>query len=91
MSDGTPPRRRRLTRTHKRLLGGAGSMAVVVAVFVFVLPQFANYRDVLDVVRGLGWQDWLLLAGAVVLNLATFAGAALGLLAILRITLATAV
>ena len=72
MSDGTPTRRRRLTRTHKRLLGGAGSIAVVVAVFVFVLPQFANYRDVLDVVRSLSWQDWLVLAGAVVLNLATF-------------------
>ncbi len=73
MSDGTPSRRRRLKRTHKRLLGGAVSVAFVVAVFVFVLPQFANYRDVLEVVRELGWQDWLLLAGAVLLNLATFA------------------
>ena len=72
MSDSTPTRRRRLTKTHKRLLGGAGSIAVSVAVFVFVLPQFANYRDVFDVVRGLSWQDWLLLAAAVVLNLATF-------------------
>jgi uncharacterized protein (TIRG00374 family) len=72
MSDGTAMRRRGLTKTHKRLLGAAGSIAVVVLVFVFVLPQFANYRDVLDVVRGLGWQDWLALAGAVVLNLATF-------------------
>lgn len=72
MSDGTPTRRRGLTKTHKRILGGAGSLAVVVAVFVFVLPQFASYRDVLDVVRELGWQDWLLLAGAVILNLATF-------------------
>ena len=72
MSDGTPTGGRRLTKTHKRVLGGAGSIAVVVAVFVFVLPQFANYRDVLGVVRGLTWQEWLLLAGAVVLNLATF-------------------
>ena len=72
MSDGTETRRRGLTKTHKRLLGAAGSIAVVVVVFVFVLPEFANYRDVLDVVRGLGWQDWLLLAAAVVLNLATF-------------------
>jgi len=72
MPDATPTRRRRLTRTHTRLLGAAGSIAVVVAVFVFVLPQFANYRDVLDVVRSLGWEDWLLLVGAVVLNLATF-------------------
>jgi len=72
MSDGTPTRRRRLTKTHKRVLGAAGSIAVSVAVFVFVLPQFADYREVLDVVRGLGWQDWLVLVGAVALNLATF-------------------
>ena len=61
-----------LTKTHKRMLGAAGSIAVVVLVFVFVLPRIADYRDVLDVVRDLGWQDWALLAGAVVLNLATF-------------------
>jgi uncharacterized membrane protein YbhN (UPF0104 family) len=72
MSDGTPTRRRGLTKTHTRLLGAAGSIVVVVLVFVFVLPQIASYRDVLDVVRTLGWQDWLVLAGAVVLNLATF-------------------
>jgi putative heme transporter len=72
MSDGTATRRRGLTKSHKRLLGAAGSIVVVVIVFVFVLPQFANYRDVFDVVRTLGWQDWLVLAGAVALNLATF-------------------
>jgi uncharacterized protein (TIRG00374 family) len=72
MSDGTATRRWGLTKTHRRLLGAAGSIAVVALVFVFVLPQFANYRDVLDVVRTLGWQDWLVLAAAVALNLATF-------------------
>jgi putative heme transporter len=72
MSDGTSKRRRGLTKTHTRLLGAAGSIVVVVLVFVFVLPQIASYRDVLEVVRKLGWQDWLVLAGAVVLNLATF-------------------
>jgi putative heme transporter len=72
MSDGTATRRRGLTTTHKRLLGAAGSIAIVVLVFVFVLPRIADYRDVFDVLRGLGWQDWAILAGAVVLNLATF-------------------
>ncbi len=72
MSDGTATRRRRLTKTHKRMLGAAGSIAVVVLVFAFVLPRIADYRDVFDVVRDLDWQDWSLLAGAVVLNLATF-------------------
>ena len=72
MSDGSATRRRRLTKGHKRMLGAAGSLVVVVVVFVFVLPEFANYRDVLDVVRTLGWRDWLVLAAAVLLNLATF-------------------
>ncbi len=72
MSDGTAPRRRGLTTTHKRLLGGAGSIAIVVLVFVFVLPRIADYRDVLDVLRDLDWQDWAALAAAVLLNLATF-------------------
>ena len=72
MSDGTAMRRRGLTKTHKRLLGAAGSIVVVAVVFVFVLPQFADYRDVLDVLRTLSWQDWLVLAAAVALNLATF-------------------
>jgi putative heme transporter len=72
MSDGTAARRRGLTKNHKRILGAAGSIVVVVLVFAFVLPQVADYRDVFDVVRSLGWQDWALLAAAVVLNLATF-------------------
>jgi uncharacterized protein (TIRG00374 family) len=72
MSDGTATSRRGLTKNHRRILGAAGSIVVVVLVFVFVLPQIADYRDVLDVVRDLGWQDWLVLTGAVLLNLATF-------------------
>ena len=72
MSDGRASPQPRLTKTHKRLLGGAGTIAVVVAVFVFFLPQIADYRDVLDVLRELDWQGWLLLVGATVLNLATF-------------------
>lgn len=72
MSDGMASRRRRLTKTHTRLLGAAGSIAVVAAVFVFVLPQFANYRDVLDVLRTLTWKEWVILVAAVLLNLATF-------------------
>jgi uncharacterized protein (TIRG00374 family) len=73
MSDGATPVRGRLTRTHKRLLGGGATLAIVVAVFVFILPRIADYRDVLDVLRGLDWKDWLLLGVVVVLNLVTFA------------------
>jgi uncharacterized protein (TIRG00374 family) len=73
MSDGTAGARGGLTRAHKRLLGGVATVAVVVAVFVFFLPRIADYRDVLDVMRDLDWKDGLLLAGATLLNLVTFA------------------
>lgn len=73
MPDGATPVRGGLTRTHRRLLGGAATLAVVVAVFAFILPRIADYRDVLDVLRGLGWQEWVALAAAVVVNLVTFA------------------
>lgn len=73
MSDGTPTHRHGLTRsTKRRLAGAAASIVVVVAVFAFALPQIADYREVLDVARDLGWRDGLVLAVAVVLNLATF-------------------
>lgn len=45
---------------------------VVVIVFVLVLPRIADYRDVWDVIRDLGWEDGLLLAGATALNVLTF-------------------
>jgi uncharacterized protein (TIRG00374 family) len=62
----------RLGRTERRLLGGTATLLVVAAVFVFVLPRIADYRDVWDVVKELSWQDGLVLAGATVLNIATF-------------------
>jgi putative heme transporter len=57
----------------KSLAGGAVGVAVVVATFVFVLPQIADYRDVWDVVKELSWGKIALLLGATALNLATFA------------------
>jgi putative heme transporter len=72
MSAEPPAPRGRLGRNRKRLLGGAASVVVVGAVFVFLLPRIADYRDVWEVVRDLSWQDGLVLAGATVLNLVTF-------------------
>lgn len=72
MSDDTAAPRRRLTKTHKRLLGGVGSIAVVVAVFAFFLPRIADYRSVWAVMRELDWKDWALLSASTLLNLATF-------------------
>ena len=73
MPDDTAVPGRRFGRTGRRLLGGTAAIVVVVAVFVFALPRIATYRDVWDVIRELGWQDGLLLAGVTILNLATFA------------------
>lgn len=56
-----------------RLFGVAFALAVVAAVFAFVLPRIADYRDVWDVLEDVSWEDALLLAGATVLNLVTFA------------------
>lgn len=65
-----PPRH---GRVRKRLLGGGLAIAVIVAVFVFVLPRIADYRDVWDVLKGLSAGDMLVLAAATLLNIATFA------------------
>jgi putative heme transporter len=62
----------RLRRNRRRLLGGAATLVVVAAVFAFVLPRIADYRDVWDVLETLGWQDVLVLVAATMLNLATF-------------------
>jgi len=72
MPDGTAVPQAGWRKHRKRILGGGATAVVVGAVFVFVLPRIADYRDVWAVLRQLGWQDWLLLAGATVLNIATF-------------------
>ncbi|MBA3375702.1 MAG: flippase-like domain-containing protein [Actinobacteria bacterium] len=72
MPDGTAAPRGGWRRRRKRILGGVATAAIVGAVFVFVLPRIADYRDVWDVMKGLSWQDGLVLAVATVLNIATF-------------------
>src|SRR5262245_32545962 len=73
MAADTAPPRRRFGKTEKRLLGGTATVIIIAVTFAFVLPRIADYRDVWDVLRELGWQELVLLAGAVVLNLATYA------------------
>jgi putative heme transporter len=73
MPDDTAQEPRRSTLTWGRLLGGGFAVAVIAGVFALVLPRIADYRDVWEVLQGVGWQDALLLAAATVLNLATFA------------------
>ena len=54
------------------MIGGVG-IAVIVATFVFVLPQIANYRSVWAVVKGLTWEQIGVLLITMLLNLATYA------------------
>jgi putative heme transporter len=70
----TPTEKAIPKRSRKRQwIGGGLALAVIIGVFVFVLPRIADYRDVWEVVKTLsGWQI-LALVGATLLNLATYA------------------
>ena len=57
----------------RNLVFGALGLAVVVVTFAVVLPRIANYRDVWDVVKTLDAAWLLVLSGAVVLNIVTYA------------------
>jgi len=46
----------------KRALSGGVTVAVLVAVFGFVLPNLANYRDVLDYVADISLGAWAIIA-----------------------------
>jgi uncharacterized protein (TIRG00374 family) len=59
--------------TPRRLVPLVGGLLVVVATFAFVLPKIADYRDVWDVVRELGWREIGVLLAVTVLNVVTFA------------------
>ena len=57
----------------RRAAGGGVGLIVIVATFVFILPEVADYRDVWAVVKELSWEELAVLLGATALNLATFA------------------
>jgi uncharacterized protein (TIRG00374 family) len=65
--------RRKRRRGRTRLVGTIGSILIIGAVFVFVLPRIANYREVWDVIQTISWQWLVALALATVLNLTTYA------------------
>jgi uncharacterized protein (TIRG00374 family) len=75
----------------KPLLGGAAALAVVVGVFVFVLPRVIDYADVWDAIRDIP-PVWIgVLAVAAVLNVITFAPTLMAALPGLRLRAALAV
>jgi uncharacterized membrane protein YbhN (UPF0104 family) len=64
--------RRRPRPLWRRLLGPALSVALLVAVFVWFLPQFTSVADVWTSVRSMSWVEITVLAVAAVWNLATY-------------------
>jgi len=52
---------------------GAVGLAIVAAVFAYVLPKIADYAAVWDTLQELTWKQGAILAGTTVLNLVTFA------------------
>ncbi len=59
-------------RLRRRSIAIAIGLAFAVATFVFVLPQIAAYHDVWRALQRLSWREMVVLAAALVLNLATF-------------------
>jgi uncharacterized protein (TIRG00374 family) len=70
--EGGAKGRRSWGRTAKRILSVGGPVAIVVAVFAFVLPRFANYGQVWAVIQSLAWWQVAVLLLVALLNLATF-------------------
>ena len=60
-------------RNLRRILPALAGLVVVAGVFGLALPRIASYGDVIDIVSGLSWRWGVVLAGAVVLNVVTFA------------------
>jgi putative heme transporter len=60
--------------SHKRtrILQGLASLAVVVIVFVYALPQFADFSQVWDVMRAMTWIELTTLAVFAAWNIATY-------------------
>jgi uncharacterized membrane protein YbhN (UPF0104 family) len=62
----------RWSRRHRRAVGGVVSLAILVAVFIGVLPQVADLRDVVHVIMAMTWLELVTLSAATIWNLATY-------------------
>ena len=58
--------------TWRKVLGIAVSVAVVVAVFGFVLPSIADYGEVIDTIKAMTWLEVTSLLLAALWNLASY-------------------
>ena len=71
-ADTSTPAERLPRPLWRRLLGPLLSVALLVAVFVWFLPQFTSISDVWTSVRSMSWIEVALLLLAAVWNLATY-------------------
>ena len=71
--DGAPEFQRKKRAGWRRYAFAAVGAAIVIVTFAVVLPKIADYRDVWEVVNTLSWEWVVVLVGATVLNLITFA------------------
>jgi len=72
MTDVDAPAQRSRRPLWRRLLGPLLSVALLVAVFAWFLPQFTSLADVWASVRSMTWVEVAVLAAAAVWNLATY-------------------
>ncbi len=73
MEQGRPVAQTARSRAVRRWLPAAVGLGVVVATFVFLLPQVASYEEVWTLVTDLSWEWVVALLAAAVLNIVTFA------------------
>ena len=71
--DGAPELRKKKRAGWRRYAFAGLGAAIVIVTFAFALPKIADYREVWGVVKTLTWEWVLVLVGATVLNLVTFA------------------
>ena len=71
--DGAPERPKQKRAGWRRYAFAGVGAAIVIVTFAFALPKIADYREVWGVVKTLTWEWVLVLIGATVLNLVTFA------------------
>ena len=61
-----------LSSQTKRVMQAVVSLAIVLAIFAFALPQFADYGDVWDEIKAMTWRETVGLVAVALWNLATY-------------------
>jgi len=68
---GSPPASKKKT-PWRRVAGGLVSLALIVLIFVGVIPKFASYAGAWTAIEGMGWGWWVAIGVAAVVNQVSF-------------------